>query len=164
MKFMKNTDTVKAAYGLTIMIVLLLATVPGNVYAQESTDNVTVYFFWGEGCPHCAEEKTFLEEMEQKYGDDIEILMFETWNNKENEELFQKAASAHGIQARGVPTTFIGERNWVGYADYMGTEMESYIQECIQNGCNDLISDSNKENGSGGKTEDLCIHLFISDD
>ena len=30
-------------------------------YAHESVNyNVNVYFFWGDGCPHCAAEKPFL--------------------------------------------------------------------------------------------------------
>jgi len=93
------------------------ANTAGNVILGSSgltgdPGKVTIYFFWGDGCPHCAVEKPFLEELKQKYGDKIEIKMFETWKNPDNANLFQEAAKAYGIQATGVPTTFIGEKNW----------------------------------------------------
>ncbi len=101
---------------------------------ESDPGKVAVYFFWGEGCPHCAHEKPFLEEMHQKYPE-IELKMFETWHNQENAKLFQQVAEAYGTTARGVPTTFIGDKHWVGYADYMGEEIESQIKYCIDNGC-----------------------------
>ena len=131
----------------------------GNVISESSDlklnpDKVTIYFFWGDGCPHCAAEKPFLEELNKKYGDKIEIKMFETWKNKNNEVLFQEAANAYGIQVQGVPTTFIGEKNWVGYADYMGEEMESYIQSCIENKC---VSPLENNNQDCGEDESVCL-------
>lgn len=108
----------------------------GNVVADINDDSskVTIYFFWGDGCPHCAAEKPFLEEMQAKYPE-IEIKMFETWKNQDNVALFQKVAQAYGTTAQGVPTTFIGEEYWVGYADYMRQEMEAKIKSCLDNGC-----------------------------
>ncbi len=100
----------------------------------DNPDKVVVYFFWGDGCPHCATEKPFLEEMEEKYPE-VEVKMFETWKNPDNAELFQKISQAHGFQASGVPTTFIGDEHWVGYAEYMASEMENKMKDCIENGC-----------------------------
>ncbi len=109
--------------------------VAGN--AVSDSDKVVVYFFWGDGCPHCAVEKPFLEEMENKYPE-LEVKMFETWKDKENAELFQEVAEAYGIQARGVPATFIGDfEPIIGYADYMADDIEAKIVECIEEGCVD---------------------------
>src|SRR6056297_1797130 len=73
--------------------------------AEEPT---TIYFFWGDGCPHCAKEKPFLEQMEEKYPE-LKVEMLEIYKNQENGKLFQKMASAYNTQARGVPATFIGD-------------------------------------------------------
>ncbi len=37
----------------------------GNTVADvnDNPDKTTIYFFWGDGCPHCATEKPFLEDM-----------------------------------------------------------------------------------------------------
>lgn len=112
-------------------------TIPtGNTIADidDDPEKVTIYFFWGDGCPHCAAEKPFLEELQKKYPE-IEIKMFETWKNPENAKLFSDVAKAYGTSAQGVPTTFIGDEYWVGYAEYMGEEMESTIKYCLQNEC-----------------------------
>lgn len=111
-------------------------TTTGNTIADINDDpeKVVIYFFWGDGCPHCATQKPFLEELENTYPE-VEVKMFETWNNPQNAKLFQEVAQAYDTSAQGVPTTFIGEEHWVGYADYMGSEMEAKINECIENGC-----------------------------
>ena len=48
--------------------------------------DATMYFFYGEGCPHCAKEKEFLNEMEVKYPN-LEIKRYEVYNNSENKNL-----------------------------------------------------------------------------
>lgn len=102
--------------------------------ANDNPDKVTVYFFWGDGCPHCVKEKSFLEEIEEKYPE-IEVKSLETWKDPENVELLQEMAQAYGFQARGVPTTFIGEEHWVGFSERMEGEMEQKIEECIDDDC-----------------------------
>jgi thiol-disulfide isomerase/thioredoxin len=113
---------------------------PAIIDLAGDPNKLTIYFFWGEGCPHCMSQKPYLEELEEKYGDQIEIKSYETWKSPDNVELFKIVAQAHGIQARGVPTTFIGEKNWVGFSSSMALEMDSYIGDCINNnGCRNLL-------------------------
>ena len=135
----------------------------------------TVYFFWGEGCPHCAEEKPFLEDLEEEYPE-LEVKMFETWNDQENTQLFQEMAAAYNTQARGVPATFIGDSDPViGYNERIAKDIESKITECLDNGCPDPGNvagiNGSKENTSTpseeekkGNTEETCIHFFYKDD
>ncbi|MCC7570758.1 thioredoxin fold domain-containing protein [Candidatus Micrarchaeota archaeon] len=101
---------------------------------QESNNKVTLYFFWGDGCGFCSKQKVYLEELRVKYPD-LEIQMFETWKDASNKALFQQTAASYGIEVRGVPTTFIGEKHWIGFADSMKGDMEAYIDYCYQNGC-----------------------------
>ncbi len=104
---------------------------------ESNSNKVVIYFFWGDGCPYCEKQKPFLEELEQKYPE-LEVKMFETWKNRGNAELFQKVAATYGIQARGVPTTFIGDHDpIVGFADYMKEDLESKIKNCLEQGCVD---------------------------
>jgi entry exclusion lipoprotein TrbK len=95
----------------------------------------TVYFFWGKGCPHCAEEKPWLEDLEKKY-DKLEVKSIETYTDQENAELFQNMAEAYGIQARGVPATFIGDfEPIVGFSEGLAPKMEEKIKTCLKDGC-----------------------------
>lgn len=107
----------------------------GDSALSKNPGKTTVYLFWGDGCPHCAKEKSFLEKLEKKYEDDLEVKMYEVYNNKENQKLFQEVAKAYGIEARGVPIAFIGDEHWTGYADRMNEEIENQVKQCIENGC-----------------------------
>ncbi|MEX0920788.1 MAG: thioredoxin family protein [Candidatus Pacearchaeota archaeon] len=142
-----NKKSIYLIIGILVIIILGFLFFSGNssgVTGEVILDNpdligdpdkVTIYFFWGDGCPHCSTQKPYLEEWAEEYGDNIEIKRFETWKNPENIPLFQEVASAYGIQARGVPTTFIGEKHWVGFSSSMAPEMKGYIEYCIENTC-----------------------------
>ena len=49
---------------------LILLLIPiiffANIVSAKAYD-VKLYFFHGDGCPHCAEEEEYLEELEEKY-------------------------------------------------------------------------------------------------
>lgn len=84
----------------------------------KEADKVNVYFFWGDGCPHCAAEFEALEEIRQQYGDKFKLYAFETWYNDENAELakiFSKALD--GKEVKGVPYTIIGKKSFTGFGD-----------------------------------------------
>ena len=57
------------------------------VQAQADDDiPITIYLFWGEGCPHCAHEKEFLAELMQKYPT-LKVEDFEIYNDTDNLDL-----------------------------------------------------------------------------
>ncbi|MFP4514680.1 MAG: TlpA family protein disulfide reductase [Parcubacteria group bacterium] len=108
-------------------------------YLGEKPENpkVSLYFFWGDGCPNCATEELFLEEMKEKYPD-LEIKMYETWKNTNNAKALQTMAKAYGTTARGVPMTFIGDfEPWVGFSSRMESDLEEKIEYCFENECVD---------------------------
>jgi thiol-disulfide isomerase/thioredoxin len=100
----------------------------------NSEKKVVIYFFWGDGCPHCANQKTAMKNWLDKYPD-IEIKTYETWANTENRDLLESLATAYDTTVQGVPMTFIGDKYWVGYADSLGSEMTAKIDECLEKTC-----------------------------
>jgi thiol-disulfide isomerase/thioredoxin len=140
--------------GIVILILLVVGflifssgnnkNVTGDIINNPSLignpDKVTIYFFWGDGCPHCTAQKPYLEEWKKTYGDKIEVKMFETWKNPKNVDLLKEVAKAYGVQVQGVPTTFIGEKHWVGFSSSMAPDMEQYIQYCIENECGNPLT------------------------
>ncbi|KKT07630.1 MAG: putative membrane protein, partial [Candidatus Nomurabacteria bacterium GW2011_GWB1_43_19] len=53
---------------LFVLLVISIFLPAQNVLAQDlAADPINIYFFWGEGCPHCEKEKPFLETLEEKY-------------------------------------------------------------------------------------------------
>jgi len=75
---------------------------------------VDVYFFYGEGCPHCANVEPFIAEMEQKYP--LRVYGFDIYNNRSCLSLFDEYSSLYGLpmERRGVPTVFVADSYFVG--------------------------------------------------
>jgi thiol-disulfide isomerase/thioredoxin len=98
--------------------------------------SVGVYFFWGDGCPHCAQAEPFLHSLAQK---DPRIVLrpYEVWYHPDNKAVFQALAKNAGFEAKYVPTIFIGARYWVGYDEQIAREIENAIAACLENGCAD---------------------------
>jgi glutaredoxin len=95
-----------------------------------------IYMFWGDGCPHCAAAKPFLEQLTMHY-DDVEVRDYEVWHDEGNRALFARMAVAHRFEPRAVPTFLLGERYWVGYTEQIGQEIERAVTACLDAGCSD---------------------------
>ena len=81
---------------------------------EEPENNVNIYFFYGQGCPHCAKVEPYMSELRQKY--DLEINTFEIYNNRTNLLLLQEYFDAYKVpqNQRGVPVVFICDNYFVG--------------------------------------------------
>ncbi|MEM4389793.1 MAG: hypothetical protein QXG98_03960 [Candidatus Micrarchaeia archaeon] len=111
-----------------LLALALLLSLP--VAAQNA---VEVYFFYGSGCPHCASERVFLEELKERYP--LSVHAFEVWYDAENARMLENFSKAYGVALGGVPVTFVGERYWVGFEEAIGKEIEEAIAECARSGC-----------------------------
>jgi cytochrome c biogenesis protein CcdA/glutaredoxin len=119
---------------LSLVLALMLFAAPA---AQAQAPNpVVIYLFWGDGCPHCASAKVFLSDLMARHPS-IELRDYEVWYDQNNQFIFTQMAQAYGFEPGGVPTMFIGERHWVGYADTMRADIEAVVLACEQNGCRD---------------------------
>lgn len=109
----------------------------GSISAQASHRKTVVYFFWELGCPHCEEEKPFLEQLAGRYPQ-LDVRMYEVSHDRGNADLFDKTAKAYGITACCVPVTFIGDfEPIVGYVDSMADDIQDKIEYCLEHGCID---------------------------
>ncbi|MDA8241862.1 MAG: thioredoxin family protein [Nitrospiraceae bacterium] len=106
---------------------------------SHAADKVVVYLFWSEGCPHCRDEKAFLDAMAKRYPQ-LDVNYLEVKKNPANAKLFSDMAEAYGVKLTGVPATFIGDAEpIVGYRGdgTTGRDIEERIQGCIRDGCPD---------------------------
>jgi len=121
---------------LAAIFVIAPLAAPGESSAEQA-DEVTLYFFWGEGCPHCAAAKPMLAELEARYPR-LEVRSFEVWNSAENQRLFAGMTAKFEIRRTGVPTFFLGQRYWVGYTEATSPrQLESAILQCLDSDCPD---------------------------
>ena len=106
-----------------VLLFLLLMLIPISVNAQTKYN---LYLFYGETCPHCADEEEFLESYLGIY-DNVELVRYEVWNSKDNRELMVKVQNELNNHASGVPYLVIGDKVIVGYLD--GTTDEQIKKE-----------------------------------
>ncbi len=130
----------------TIQKILLFLFVSILIISPALAENkVNLYFFYGQGCPHCASEEIFLEELEQKYPT-LEIFRYEVYSNGDNQELFQQCSALAGTEIQGVPTTFIDMKPHIGFSNSIAQQIESEVQRCLVEHCeNMLLSNLNDE-------------------
>jgi thiol-disulfide isomerase/thioredoxin len=125
---------------LVALLAALLLSLAGTTLAQaQSSDQpVVLTMFWGDGCPHCAEAKPYLQDLQKKYPN-LELKMYEVWYNDANLKMMDDMAQQHGFKASGVPTIFIGDKYWVGWTDEIGKEIEDTIKNASSSGTSTAV-------------------------
>ena len=136
-------------YIIIFFSVLFLVT---PVYALE-TDNITLYLFHGDGCPHCADEQDFLEGIEDDYSN-LDIVKYEVWYNEYNSKFMNEVKEKLEINTNGVPLTIIGETVIVGYSDATGEKIKRAIDYYSNNEYVDVVEKIKKGTFSDKKIED----------
>lgn len=133
---------------LAILLALAVAWSMGGTgrAAAAPQEQVVLYFFWAEGCPHCAAAKPMLTEFQQRYPQ-LEVRSFEVSANVDNQRRLAAMAEKFGFEPTGVPVFFLGARHWVGYSGSTTPRLlEDAISQCVSSGCGDAgaeVSDAN---------------------
>lgn len=95
---------------------------------KKEKGKVNIYFFWGDGCPHCEHEKEFFKSIEEEYSKLYNLHLLEVWHNKENEKLLKKFAKEMDMEVTGVPYTVIGEQAFKGFGESSQEKFKSAIK------------------------------------
>ncbi len=115
---------------LPLILFSLLWLTPALSAAGQTDEKAAIDFFWSAGCPHCQAEKSFLENLSEKYPQ-IEIRQHEFSKNielvKEFYENYQVPSREQGL----VPITFTADSYFVGYNEEIGQEIEKCTEECL---------------------------------
>ena len=113
-----------------LFLISLFVLIPANVFAINNTyvdetaaivgitpkeDTISIYFFHGETCPHCAGEREWIESTLKKKYDNIKIYSFEVYNNAQNKNKLTKLMKHYDVNNNGVPVTIIGKQVIVGW-------------------------------------------------
>ncbi|GAK60049.1 membrane protein, putative [Candidatus Vecturithrix granuli] len=131
-----NGKSICIKIGLCLLFSFLVWNVSGGYVL--AADHPILYFFWGEGCPHCEKEKEFLKKLHQHYPE-LEMRWFETWKHPEFTQLADAMRHAYHLNTSSVPMTFLGNWNITGFRsdDITGIEIEQQVIACIEQGCFD---------------------------
>ncbi|MFA6307410.1 MAG: hypothetical protein WC664_01095 [Patescibacteria group bacterium] len=122
-----------------IALLFALAFFAQPVFAQNIPINA--YFFYGDGCPHCAEERQYLLHVLKSDYPNLQIYEYEIYNSRENAVLLQKTAERLGVGIDGVPFLVIGDNHFVGYANGISSQIiKQRANECSVERCPDSIA------------------------
>jgi glutaredoxin len=126
----------KKVFFAVAALVCLLA---GSGLVARAADPAHVYLFYGEGCPHCAREKQFLSQLQQR--EPFDLHEFEVYYHPRNAALLKQVASALEADAGGVPFLVVGDQVFIGYAEGItDMQIERRIRECNSGGCPDSVA------------------------
>ena len=109
-----------------LLFLFLLILIPVSVKADNT---VNMYLFYGDGCPHCAEEEKFLDKY-LKEEDNAKLIKYEVWHNAKNRDFLVEVQNKLNNHENGVPYLVIGKKVLVGYLD--GTtdvKIKKYVNE-----------------------------------
>ena len=109
-----------------------------SALAQDKPD-INIYFFWGEGCPHCEKEKPFLEGMKARHPA-VRIHSFEISKSAENRSFLTEMGKKLNISVSGVPFTVVGDKYFSGWYDEKstGAAIEEAVRCAEKDGCRDV--------------------------
>jgi cytochrome c biogenesis protein CcdA/glutaredoxin len=140
MTHMNSVKSKKIAQTVIILSVIIFgALFPANINAQnDSTEqnDVHLHMFYGQGCPHCANLKLFLDNIKDKYPSLI-IHEHEVYQDQQERELFERMSADFNKPIQGVPTVFIDDKVIVGFSNTIGESIEEEIKRCLEINCND---------------------------
>ncbi|MFH1393594.1 MAG: hypothetical protein ABII71_05960 [Candidatus Micrarchaeota archaeon] len=133
------------AFNRYLFVALILAGITAFSLMPENGGNgadgstIRVQFFHMTGCPHCAEQKVFHEQLMERYPN----LEFISHNIVDESEfrLLEDYYEAYEIggSRRSVPLTFIGNNYVLGFnsAETTGEIIRGHIEACVDEGCPD---------------------------
>lgn len=98
--------------------------------AEDAAPSLDLYVFWGDGCPHCEEQKPFLADLAARHPE-LLVHSHEVWRDDTNHVLFRTLARFHGIEAGAVPTVFVGGRAFIGDAPEIRRAIEATIEAAL---------------------------------
>jgi thiol-disulfide isomerase/thioredoxin len=90
-----------------------------EVYKEIKDGKVHLYLFYSYDCPHCKKAHAFLEEVKKQYPQ-LQVYQYEIKKNRDNVKIFETVAKQYDVRPQGVPTIFLGNKNFVGFNELPG--------------------------------------------
>jgi len=150
--FLKNTFQDRFKRYLIISLVILgivFAVVDQQAPEPIPDDGFIVHFFWLEGCPACAKQKPFMEELKERYPE-VHFIEHEARGSREWNLLREMLAERGEEGAPFVPTTIFGNQVFMDWEseETTGRKIEEALQQCLAGECPEYSPPDDDPNGS----------------
>jgi cytochrome c biogenesis protein CcdA/glutaredoxin len=119
---------------LLALLLLVAACCGASQAPAQDARSAELVLFYGRGCPHCAAMQDYLGTVKDRYPQ-LRVRAYEVYFDGGNARLFERMADAYGVEIAGVPTAFLGDRAFSGYAEEMQPDIERQIRQCLAQGC-----------------------------
>lgn len=138
---------------LLVLLFVLSTRIDGNSGFSYNTapvkfssiggEKMNVYYFYGEGCPHCSRVEPFITQIEHGYT--LQLHKFEVYNNKENLLLLNDYFDTYNVplEERGIPAIFTPDSYIIGDVDILNS-FEKVVLHSL-NGSDQFVSSYNNE-------------------
>ena len=113
-----------------VLIAVLSLVAAAATAADTGEKGVTLHYFWGEGCPHCAKAKPFVAELAKRHPR-LQVRDYEVFKHQENLELLMGMARKLGEEATGVPTFILGGEMFSGFSAETARQIEERVSQCL---------------------------------
>ena len=120
-----------------IFLISLFIFLPMMVNAEEKV--IDIHLFYSSTCPHCSEEKKYLNDLVEN-DKTIKIHLYQVNGNEENSALLDKVQKLIDGETPYVPYTVIGSKYRVGFNDSTKLEIENIIKSYRKEGYVDIVS------------------------
>lgn len=113
---------------------------------QKDSEDIEIYYFYGNTCPVCKKVSYLLEEFKKEYPL-LKINSYEVFGNKENAKFFIQLLESCGEEKIvRVPVIFIGDEIIRGYLndETTGQIIEKAIRNCLEEECLNPLDKINK--------------------
>ena len=131
-----------------ILFSLFIFLIMSGVNAKE----ITINLFYSQTCPHCAQEKEFLNEY-VKENDNVVVKTYEVTTNEYNSNLLANVKETLNVTHNYVPYTVIGEIGLTGFSDNIESQIKHFVEKYQTEDYYDLVSKV-EENGGPISLED----------
>lgn len=109
---------------LFILLSFFFFVIPFSVYASNDLD---IHLFYSKTCPHCKDERSYLDEF-LKDRKNIKLHLYEITENKENREFLKKVQKIIDEESNYVPYTVIGNKYYEGFNNNTKLKIENTIK------------------------------------
>lgn len=109
--------------GIALLLLAAPAAGAGNATAETPAEcpvlepcgegTTCIYYFYGDGCPHCARIRPVIDALAEKYPE-VELRAYEIYFNVTNKAMLDDFQQRYNVTQEGIPALFIGDRAFIG--------------------------------------------------
>ena len=100
-------------YILAMILAVVLIMVGTAFVGTQHPQSTTVYYFYGQSCPHCMHIASFMN-MTIASHPNVQFVKMEVSYNETNNQIFRDMNSRLNITSYGVPEVIVGNRVLIG--------------------------------------------------